>query len=265
MSSHMYKDYEQLYGARVKGKDYRIIFRHCYLRREGDDFTIRRRHDENLLFSISPTNLVTLHGDGKDMTMRNLLSLGIGDTPIYSCTTNHRNKVHTIRMHAQGKSNPYAPGIQVQLHHGKATEFFNIPVDMNRVVTKEAKNEVKDETAKIRKLTKVMARMGVFDNIAHGALGNWWKGGIQSVEGINYKDPVGSDAENLFRVGICHCNPPNHSDHVDGVWTRLSEEQRVAIYKKRAVEAGLRALRKHIYGNTEGAYEYLPVPSKSDR
>jgi hypothetical protein len=265
MSSYMYEDYRRLYGTRRKSKDYKLIFRSCHLRLEGYDFAIRHRRNEDLVFTISPSNWVTLHGDGKNMTNRNLMSLGIGDTPIYSDMSAHRNKVHTTRLHANGKSNPYAPGIQVKLHHGQAIEFTNFPVDMSRVVTNEAKNAVKDETTKIRKLTKVMARMGVFDKIAHGALGNWWKGGIRSVEGINYKDPVGSDAENLFRVGICHCNPPNHSDHVNGVWTRLSEEQRVAIYKKRAVEAGLRALRKHIYSTKEGSYVHIPVQPKAHR
>ena len=265
MSSYMYEDYRRLYGARRKGKDYKLIFRSCHLRLEGYDFAIRHRRNEDLVFTISPSNWVTLHGDGKNMTNRNLMSLGIGDTPIYSDMSAHRNKVHTTRLHADGKSNPYAPGIQVKLHHGQAIEFTNFPVDMSRVVTNEAKSAVKDETTKIRKLTRVMARMGVFDKIAHGRLGNWGMGVREDISKVNYKDPVGSDAEYLFRVGMGCCDFPNHSEYANGVWTRLTEERRLTIYKGRAVEAGLRALRKHIYSTKEGSYVHIPVQPKAHR
>jgi len=265
MSSYMYEDYRRLYETRRKSKDYKLIFRSCHLRLEGYDFAIRHRRNEDLVFTISPSNWVTLHGDGKNMTNRNLMSLGIGDVPIYSDMSAHRNKVHTIRLHAQGKSNPYAPGIQVKLHHGQAIEFANFPVDMTRAVTNEAKSAVKDETTKIRKLTRVMARMGVFDNIARETLGNWVRKSPYDISKVNYKDPVGSDAEYLFRVGLGCCDFPNHSEYANGVWTRLTEERRLAIYKDRAVEAGLRALRKHIYSTKEGSYVHIPVQPKAHR
>jgi hypothetical protein len=264
----MYEDYRRLYGTRRKGKDYKLIFRSCHLRLEGYDFAIRHRYEEELVFTISPTNLVTLHGHGESMTNRNLLSRGIGYTPIYSDMSAHRNKVHTIRLHTQGKSNPYAPGIQAQLNDkGEPTAFFNFPVDMTRAVTNEAKSAVKDETTKIRKLTRVMARMGVFDKIAHGRLGNWGMGrGVrEDISKVNYKDPVGSDAEYLFCVGLGCCDFPNHSEYVNGVWTKVSEEQRLIIYRDRAVEAGLRALRKHIYSTKEGSYVHIPVQPKAHR
>ena len=265
MSSYMYEDYRRLYGTRRKGKDYKLIFRSCHLRLEGYDFAIRHRRNEDLVFTISPSNWVTLHGDGKNMTNRNLMSLGIGDTPIYSDMSAHRNKVHTTRLHADGKSNPYAPGIQVKLHHGQAIEFTNFPVDMSRVVTNEAKSAVKDETTKIRKLTRVMARMGVFDKIAHGRLGNWGGAVRDDISKVNYKDPVGDDAEYLFRVGLGCCDFPNHSEYANGVWTRLTEERRLIVYRDRAVEAGLRALRKHIYSTKEGSYVHIPVRDKAHR
>jgi hypothetical protein len=267
MSSYTYKDYERLYESRrSKAKDYRLIFRNCHLRKEGDNFGIRYRYEEKLVFTISPTNLVTLHGEGTSMTNRNLLSRGIGYTPIYSDMSAHRNKVHTIRLHAQGKSNPYAPGIQVQLNDkGEPTAFFNFPVDMTRAVTNEAKSAVKDETTKIRKLTRVMARMGVFDNIARLALGNWVRKSPYDISEVNYKDPVGDDAETLFRVGLGCCDFPNHSEYANGVWTRLTEDRRLAIHKDRAVEAGLRALRKHIYSTKEGSYVHIPVQPKAHR
>ena len=264
--SYTYKDYERLYESRRKGKDYRLIFRSCHLRKEGDNFAIRHRYEEKLVFTMSPTNLVTLHGHGESMTMRNLLSLGIGNTPIYSDMSTHRNKVHTIRLHANGKSNPYAPGIQVQLNdNGIPQEFFNFPVDMARTVTNDAKSTVKDATTKIRKLTKVMARMGVFDSIARKRLENWGTGVQDNISKVNYNDPVGDDAEHLFRVGLSCCDTPNHSEYVNGVWTKISEEQRLIIYRDRAVEAGLRALRKHIYSNTEGSYVHTPVRDKTHR
>lgn len=268
MSSYMYEDYRRLYGARRKGKDYRLIFRSCHLRREGDNFAVRHRYNEELVFTISPNNLVTLHGDGKNMTNRNLMSLGIGNVPIYSDMSAHRNKVHTTRLHANGKSNPYAPGIQVQLHHGQAKEFFNFPVDMTRTITNDAKSEVKDATTKIRKLTKVMTRMGVFDGIASRALTGWGRIGQEvrrDLSVINYNDPVGDDAEYLFRVGLSCCDTPNHSEHVNGVWTKIDGARRLAIYKDRAVEAGLRALRKHIYSTKEGSYVHIPVRNKAHR
>lgn len=268
MSSYMYKDYERLYEARLKGKDYRLIFRSCRLRKEGDNFAVRHKYDEELVFTISPTNLVTLHSEGKTMTMRNLLSLGIGNTPIYSYRAGHKNKIHTIRLHANGKSNPYAPGIQVQLHHGQAKKFFNFPVDMTRTITNDAKSEVKDATTKIRKLTKVMARMGVFDGIASKALTGWGRVGQEArrdLSVINYNDPVGKDAEYLFRVGLSYCDTPNQSEYVNGIWTKISEEQRLITYRDRAVEAGLRTLRKHIYSTKEGSYVHIPVRDKAHR
>jgi hypothetical protein len=269
MPAYQYKDYERLYESRhSKRKDYRLIFRSCHLRKEGDNFAIRHRYEEELVFTISPTNWVTLHSEGASMTMRNLLSLAIDRTPIYSCRAGHKNKVHTIRLHANGKSNPYAPGIQVKLHHGTPIKFTNFPVDMTRAVTNEAKSAVKDETSKIRKLTRVMARMGVFDGIASRALTGWGRIGQEAqrdISKINYNDPVGDDAEHLFRFGLSCCDTPNHSEHVNGVWTRIDGARRTEIYRDRAVEAGLRALRKHIYSTKEGSYVHIPVRDKAHR
>lgn len=264
-----YASYERLFASRRKGNEHKPIYKSCRLFKNGDNFEVRYKSREQLLYTITPADVVTLHGNGDVMTFRRLMGLAV-DTSIYSNTAGHRNKTHTIRMHVRGESKPYAPGIQVRLNplNRDSHEYSNFPVDMARTVTNDAKNMVKGDTTKIRKLVKVMTRLGVFDEIARKGLNGWGGNGEAYLYGqlktVNYKDPVGEDAETVFRVGLSRCNCPHQTAYINGVWSRVDEAERLSTYKTRAVEAGLRALRKSIYSTTEGSYELTPVHPKAD-
>lgn len=262
-----YANYAQLFDSRRKSNDYKPMPSGCRLFRNGDDFEVR--YVSRLLYTIAPADVVTLHGNGNVMTERRLMGLAV-DTYIYSDMAQHGNKSHTIRMRVHGKSKPYAPGIQVRLnHHSRdAHEYSNFPVDMVKKVAATAKKTAKDETETIRKLLKVMARLGAFDEILKDLrslrqyTGTWLP--LSKLNEVNIKDPVGSDAELLFRIGLGCCSAPNHSGYRNGVWTTWNAEELMRIHRDRAVEAGLRALRKRIYLTTEGSYEFTPVQPKAD-
>lgn len=257
-----YKDYEALF-ARRRG-DAKVIFRDCLLTKRGDNFEVHyNRGSKELMFTVAPNNLVTLHSLALSVTKCYRLSAAVGMF-VYSDKSRHRNKLNTIRIRplVGRDSMPYAPGLQVQLNYrGVPIAYHNVPDDVSKLVAKEAKTIVKDGTSAIRHLAKVSARLGMFDEMAKAALNYHTRKDVVSdnLQGINYQDPLGDDAILLFRVGLTKCAYPRHSGHINGVWRSFSEEERINTIKENAIEAGLRALRGLIYSQTEGSYEYKVV------
>ena len=262
-----YKDYERLFERR-RGET-KVIFRDCLLSKKGDNFEVHyNRASKELMFTVSPDNLVTLHSLAIGITKCYRLAAAIG-MYIGSDLSGHRRKLHPVRvsnLEMGSKSVPYAPGFQVLLNrHGTPIEYRNVPEDLSKIITNKAKNTVKDATATLRHVTRVSARLGVFDNIIKESLDSQYRLKCGDIKDVNYKEPVGDDAIRLLRIGLCNCNPPNRSAHVNGVWKQLTDQERMNDLKERAIEAGLRVLREHIYTNMEGSYEHKIVQQRTHR
>jgi len=72
------------------------------------------------------------------------------------------------------------------------------------------------------------------------------------VEEVNYKTPMGSDAEIVFNLGLEHTTVPDRSTYVNNQWVQRKPEEVRAILVDNAIENGMKALRRHIYETTGG-------------
>jgi hypothetical protein len=218
------------------------------------------------MWSIDPFNIVTLYAKPEDVTTRNRLTRAIGRW-VYSDQSKHRNKESAVRVNRtglySGGSIPYHMGLQVQLTpEGEVGSFINPRKDVKILVKKDAVKTVSASTARLRKLTITMARMGVFDEATTERLDGSYlfvpDVVIKQVSDINYQDPLGEDAEAVFYRGMEIAITPSRSGFVDGQWKQIPLEERRQAYHRNIIESGMKALRKHIYEETN-SYERVEV------
>jgi hypothetical protein len=217
------------------------------------------------MWTIDPFNIVTLYAEPKDITTRNRLSSAIGRW-VYSDQAKHKTKESAVRINRtglySGGSIPYHMGLQVQLTpEGEIGSFINPRKDVKILVKKDAVKTVSTSTARLRKLTITMARLGVFDQAVSMRLGGSYSlipDSVKKVSDINYQDPLGEDAEAVFYRGMESAMTPSQTGFVDGQWTRIPLEERRQTYHRNIIESGMKALRKHIYEQTN-SYERVEV------
>jgi hypothetical protein len=268
-----YADYVATFARRKKGSDTKPIFRDCQIHFANDIFTVvqtpRSWENQNapqVLWTIDPSNIVTLYAEPKDITTRNRLTRAIGRW-VYSDQAKHKTKESAVRVNKTGLYSggtiPYHMGLQVQLTpDGEIESFINPRKDVKILVKKDAVKTVSASTARLRKLTITMARLGVFDQAVAMRLGGSYSFVpdvvIKQVSDINYQDPLGEDAEAVFYRGMESAITPPQSGFVDGQWTRIPLEERRQTYHRNVIESGMKALRKHIYEQTN-SYERVEV------
>lgn len=117
----------------------------------------------------------------------------------------------------------------------------------NRVVSEQQFNDARAKTAVLYKLTKVMLRMGSFDDLFKLHLnGMWYKCDID-VKQINYSNPTGEDAEQVIKLGLTNSSIPNMSGFHDGHWVTYTPEMRLRILKDTVLTSGMSLVRHSIY------------------
>ncbi len=268
-----YADYVALFARRKKGSDVKPIFRDCHIRFENDIFTVvetRRWWEDQsvvpqVMWSIDPFNIVTLYAEPRDITTRNRLTRAIGRW-VFSDQAKHKTKESAVRIHKtkayKDGTIPYHMGLQVQLApDGEIESFINPRKDVKILVKKDAIKTVSTSTARLRKLTITMAKMGVFDEAVSMRLGGSYyfrSIDVKHISDINYQDPLGEDAEAVFYRGMDSAIIPSQTGFVDGSWSRIPLEERRQTYHRNIIESGMKALRKHIYEQTN-SYERVEV------
>jgi len=234
------------------------------------------------LVSISPDNVMTLLAPETKgwpsvhhMTIRNRLQEITGFS-IYSDTAHHKNKETPIRIFhrfygANGwekqswctgsdSSIPYKAGTQFQVSTTQGrVECLNPPTDIKSVVKNSAVQQVKGDTAVIRKLAMVMLRVG-FEEHIEKKLTSYWYATPQTklLSDVNYKDPTGDDAMAVLAQGMRMATRVDESYWDGGVFKKRTMDERVSLMRERILENGMKALRKHIYKTTDG-YEKVEV------
>ena len=268
-----YADYVATFARRKKGSDVKPIFRDCQIRFKNDIFTVVRTpqwyEDQSrkpkVMWTIDPFNIVTLYAEPRDITTRNRLTRAIGRW-VYSDQAKHKTKESAVRINKttcySGGSIPYHMGLQVQLTpDGEVGSFINPRKDVKILVKKDAIKTVSTSTARLRKLTITMAKMGVFDEAVSMRLGGSYylrSNDVKDISDINYQDPLGEDAEAVFYRGMDSAIVPSQTGFVDGSWSRIPLEERRQTYHRNIIESGMKALRKHIYEQTN-SYERVEV------
>lgn len=237
------------------------------------------------LLSITPDNVVTLlmlESGGwpsmQHMTLRNRMAQLTGFV-IYSDTAHHKNKGTAIRIEgrrydykhgwtsqdwcAGGKSLPYVAGTQFKtLSNGKNggfVECLNPPKDYKNLVKQEVIQQVKAETAVLRKLAMVMARIDFEEQImARISFSYPPRREYKALKDVNYKNPAGEDALAVLYAGLYITQRPDRSRYDINLqkWVERPMEEVIQALRNRIVDNGMKALRKHIYDTTDG-YEIV--------
>lgn len=239
--------------------------------------------NETPLVSITPDNVMTLLAPDikgwpsvHHMTIRNRLQ-DITGLDVFSDTGHHRNKEMAVRVssrfygtqgwekqawcaNTRDKTIPYKQGTQFQvgLLQGRV-ECLNPPKDIKNIVTNEAIQSVKADTAVIRKLAMVMLRVG-FEEHIEKKLSNYWYSPQQTklLKDVDYKNPTGDDAMAVLNHGMRVANKPDTHVWVDGEYKQRTMDERVRLMRERVLDNGMKALRQHIYTTTDG-YEKVEV------
>ena len=118
---------------------------------------------------------------------------------------------------------------------------------LERVISEQQFNEARAKTAVLYKLTKVMLRMGSFDDLFKLHLNGMWVKYPVLVEHINYSNPSGADAELVVKLGLTNSSMPNMSGYHNGQWVTYTPEMRLRILKDIVLNHGMSLVRHSIY------------------
>jgi hypothetical protein len=288
-----WQDYEGQWKRKRKNLDSKRLFRDCDLIKQDDgSFNLYwayntwavdpvtkkykpKRTDRQLLSSITPDNVLTIHYDKPVcLTSMKRLTYMIG-MEVFSDTSRNKTKKHKVRVagctwNSKGKVMPWCPsgknprdgcnipysaGMQFRMDaNGDPTELITVEEDIKMLVKNEAIQKAKADTKVIRLLIRGMVRLGVFDQQIMEHLDRKWYTKVNEfkVEEVNYKTPMGSDAEIVFNLGLEHTTVPDRSTYVNNQWVQRKPEEVRAILVDNAIENGMKALRRHIYETTGG-------------
>lgn len=108
-------------------------------------------------------------------------------------------------------------------------------------------NNIKADTAVIRKLMISLASMGHFDQLVKIQLGS-----VDSarrpidMHAVRYKNPSVADAERLFKIGVAYTPLPGFSDFDSGSWQLRTQQGRILHMRNEAIDLAMRMLHDHI-------------------
>lgn len=117
----------------------------------------------------------------------------------------------------------------------------------DRVISEAQYDQARAKTAVLYKLTKVMLRLGSFDKMLMSHLYGLDNGHKVNAKDINYTTPIGSDAEQVIKLGLNNTSIPNMSGYYNGQWVTYTEEMRLNLLKDTVLKAGMSLVRHAIY------------------
>jgi hypothetical protein len=194
---------------------------------------------------------------------------------VYGDSAHHKTSVHKTRVSATAwrerqqtpmpwspstdswRANiPFSTGMQFRMDNdGYPTELLKVEQDTKVLVKPEAVQQAKADTKVIRLLLRGMVRLGVFDQHIQERLNRQWSVNQPErikIQDVNYKVPMGSDAEAVFLLGLDKANTPDRSCYVDDKWIQRTPEQLHTILVDNAIDHGMKMLRRHIYETNDG-------------
>jgi hypothetical protein len=286
-----WQQYEEQWKRKRKNSDCKRMWRDCDLIKQ-DDGSFNIYWAYNIWERDEATgNAKTVRGERKPLahiTQDNVLTITFKQIPcltsmkrlshiigmeVYGDSAHHKTSVHKTRVAGMSfggsrvmpwapstdywKSNiPFSTGMQFRMDaNGDPTELLKVEQDIKVLVKPEAVQQAKADTKIIRLLLRGMVRLGVFDQHIQDKLDRVWHHSARRVikiEEVNYKTPLGSDAESVFLLGLEKSSPPDRSAYVNDQWVQRTNEQRYALLVDNAIDNGMKMLRRHIYETNDG-------------
>ena len=236
---------------------------------------VTKRAERKPLAHITQDNVLTiLFGRTLCQSSMKRLSSIIG-LEVYGDSAHHKTSVHKTRVSATAwcgrqqtpmpwspstdswRANiPFSTGMQFRMDsNGHPTELLKVEEDTKVLVKPEAIQQAKADTKVIRLLLRGMVRLGAFDHHIDERIDRRWSVNQLDrtpLEDVNYKVPMGSDAETVFLHGLDKANVPDRSTYVGNQWVQRKPEEVRAIFIDNALEHGMKLLRRHIYETNDG-------------
>jgi hypothetical protein len=286
-----WQQYEEQWKRKRKNSDNKRMFRDCDLVKQDDgSFNIywaynvwerdeatgkgkTVRGERKPLAHITQDNVLTITFQRIPcLTSMKRLSHIIG-MEVYGDSAHHKTSVHKTRVAGMSfggsrvmpwapstdywKSNiPFSTGMQFRMDaNGDPTELLKVEQDIKVLVKPEAVQQAKADTKIIRLLLRGMVRLGVFDQYVKERIDR--RSYVDQperikIQDVNYKVPMGSDAEAVFLLGLDKANTPDRSTYVNDQWVQRTPEQLHTILVDNAIDHGMKMLRRHIYESNDG-------------
>ena len=286
-------NYEEAWKRRRSGADHKRLWRDCDLVKNDDaSFSVYWAYkaydgydaktsknkyiktDRKPLAHITTDNVLTMLLDPIhcDQTSMRRLTYAV-NTYVYRDSSHCRTRVHKIRVSGQKgwgkgtmpwcpttpeKSIPYTVGMQFKLDNtGYPVELLKSQPDIRLRVKKDAAQKAKADTKIMGILLRSMIRLGEFDHYINDAMSRGYSHTQSTDFDINYKEPTGDDARQVFLYGFNRTQVPAMSMYRNSTWTKVTENERRTMYIDRIVDNGMTALRRHIYETTGGLEEVV--------
>jgi hypothetical protein len=274
-----YTNYKAIFATKLKSCDFKRIFSDCNLYDRGTHMEIthnafvrwdrpesggrwKKITEERPLATITPDNVLTMtYADEVDITVCNRLTRLTG-WPVrlnkrqYS---HHRQHVRVYCFPSWNQSEPYFAGMKWDVSGG-AAKLLNQQPDLKIVVDNTKVQQAKKEFDAFRKLCKVLAKIGAFDEFADKYMRERWTiplDKVKPLDEINTANPEFDDAMALIHHGGVNTVRPDF--HYWHAYTKQYVQRDLHEVKKgwleRCVENGLKQLRKQFYKANDGYME----------
>ena len=266
------------FKTKLKSRTFKRVFGDCNLYDRGDHFEITHNKwvrweqdstgwhkvtEEVPLATISPADVLTMTYEGEvNITICNRLTYLTG-WPVGLNKRQFGNHKQHVRVYCKGggwsASEPYFAGMRWDVARGGAV-LLNPQPDLKLVVSNEHVQKVRKEFDQLRKLTRTMVRLGGFDDFAKQYMVNRWQiklNDYKSLDQIDPSNPIGDDALAIIAFGCYNTNRPDmHTwDHATRSYIKLEPEQVMRTWLMKAMERGLKEMRKEFYEHNDAYIE----------
>lgn len=239
--------------TRRKSNDYKPFGNNGKIYKVGD--TIKYKLYDTFIATVYPDDTVELTAGSWISSMTTYTRISNMFLPracyVTSDKTNHRNKEQPVRLARYawcGSSSynyPYTDGVRIKMSNG---DILNpeILVDVEKVRTtdKTMALEMRRKLTPLRKLTKVMAKMGALEK-PEGYKWNY-NGHQYKIDSLNLEAPSANDAQFILELGYS-CSDVYYYERKDNNFPF-----------DRVIDNGLKAVREKFY-RENNAYSYEVV------
>lgn len=262
---------QQQFARRKKGSQFKSILSDCRLYDRGTHFEITHNKFERWdndngrsewakvtkevsLATITPDDVLTMtYNNEVTITVCNRLTSLTG-WPVRLNKREYDNYQTHVRVYCHDgwrTSEPYFDGMQWDVKNGGAVPLNKKP-DLKIVVDNTKVQQAKREFDAIRKLCRVSAKIGAFDEFAETYMFDRWLiplNKVKSIDEINTTDPEFDDAYAL----VCHGGydtqrPDRHYwDHKTKQYLQRDMHELKREWLAKCVENGLKQLRREFY------------------
>lgn len=286
-----FKDYEQLFARRAKGRNFKRLWQWFKLEQlDADTFVLmyetkRWLMDETIgAYKVIPNPL----GEAARITRDNVVTLtyphAVGDQTFHrvcerllglrigSDKSGYKNYESHIRIYHRGygkESTGYFPGIQFKLPTGvgERSTCLNPKPDVRKTLKVDVVQETKEQLSRLRKLVRGAIALGAMDDLLKVKMAHPWGmhnvlqaagfDAMPNLDAVNIMDPSFDCAKQIIVLGLSKSSVPARYNAYGP--DPIADDARMKELRLRVIENGMKAVRQRLYAQHEDAYHHVVV------